>query len=164
MLIFLSMTLTVLTIAILVWWAFRDPGARILAALLMTLMVMPLPASAAQFDIIIDAVVPQLLEIVALILAAMLAWASAKAKAKWGIDIEARHRDALHSAIMTGVRLALAKGMDGPSVVTAALDHARLSVPDAINALGAGKTVLVNLAEAKMQEAVSDVTRKLGAS
>lgn len=115
-------------------------------------------------DAILNAVIPQLLEIFALILAAVLTWAAAKAKAKFGIDIEARHRDALHSAIMTGVRLALAKGMGGQAVVTAALDHARMSVPDAINALGAGKTVLINIAEAKMQEAVSDVTRKLGAS
>ncbi len=119
-------------------------------------------------ETILNALLPQLLEIVALILAAVLTWAAAKAKAKFGIDIEARHRDALHSAIMTGVRLALAKGMSGPSVVTAALDHARLSVPDAINALGAGKTVLVNIAEAKMQEAAGDaltkVLRKAGAS
>ena len=119
-------------------------------------------------ETILNAVVPQLLEIVALILAAVLTWAAAKAKAKWGIDIEEKHRLALHSAIMTGVRLALAKGMDGPSVVTAALDHARLSVPDAINALGAGKTVLINIAEAKMQEAAQDALtqalRKAGAS
>lgn len=119
-------------------------------------------------ETILNALLPQLLEIFALILAAVLTWAAAKAKAKFGIDIEARHRDALHSAIMTGVRLALAKGMDGPSVVTAALDHARLSVPDAINALGAGKTVLINIAEAKMQEAAGDALtaalRKAGAS
>ena len=103
-----------------------------------------------------------------LILAAVLTWAAAKAKAKFGIDIEARHRDALHSAIMTGVRLALANGMSKEAVVTAALDHARLSVPDAINALGAGKTVLINIAEAKMQEAAGDALaeamRKAGAS
>ena len=86
---------------------------------------------------------------------------------KFGIDIEARHRDALHSAIMTGVRLALVNGMSKEAVVTAALDHARLSVPDAINALGAGKTVLVNIAEAKLQEAAGDALtaalRKAGA-
>lgn len=119
-------------------------------------------------ETILNAVVPQLLEIFALILAAVLTWAAAKAKAKFGIDIEARHRDALHSAIMTGVRLALANGMSGGAVVTAALDHARLSVPDAINALGAGKTVLINIAEAKMQEAAGDALaqalRKAGAS
>lgn len=117
---------------------------------------------------ILNAVIPQLLEIFALILAAVLTWAAAKAKAKFGIDIEARHRDALHSAIMTGVRLALANGMSKEAVVTAALDHARLSVPDAINALGAGKTVLINIAEAKMQEAAGDALaealRKAGAS
>ena len=119
-------------------------------------------------ETILNAVVPQLLEIVALILAAVLTWAAAKAKAKFGIDIEEKHRLALHSAIMTGVRLALANGMSKEAVVTAALDHARLSVPDAINALGAGKTVLVNIAEAKMQEAagaaLTAALRKAGAS
>ncbi|QEU08244.1 hypothetical protein [Paracoccus yeei] len=119
-------------------------------------------------ETILNALLPQLLEIVALTLAAVLTWAAAKAKAKFGIDIEARHRDALHSAIMTGVRLALANGMSGGAAVTAALDHARLSVPDAITALGAGKTVLINIAEAKMQEAAGDALtaalRKAGAS
>ena len=65
------------------------------------------------------------------------------------------------------IRLALANGMSKEAVVTAALDHARLSVPDAINALGAGKTVLINIAEAKMQEAAGDALtaalRKAGA-
>ena len=109
-----------------------------------------------------------ILGILAPILTALIGWAAAAINRKTGIDIEEKHRLALHSAIMTGVRLALAKGMTGPSVVTAALDHARLSVPDAINALGAGKTVLINIAEAKMQEAAGDALtaalRKAGAS
>ena len=106
--------------------------------------------------------------ILAPILTALIAWAAAAINRKTGIDVEEKHRLALHSAIMTGVRLALANGMSKEAVVTAALDHARLSVPDAINALGAGKTVLINIAEAKMQEAAGDALtaalRKAGAS
>ena len=36
-----------------------------------------------------------------------------QARARWGIEIEARHREALHSALMTGVRHALARGAAG---------------------------------------------------
>ena len=109
-----------------------------------------------------------ILGILAPILTALIGWAAAAINRKTGIDVEEKHRLALHSAIMTGVRLALANGMSKEAVVTAALDHARLSVPDAINALGAGKTVLINIAEAKMQEAaqgtLTEVLRKAGAS
>lgn len=98
-----------------------------------------------------EALAPSVLEAVAALVTLMLGWATMTLKRKWGIDIEARHREALHSAIMTGVRL----GMDGkltPSeIIAQAVAYARQSVPDAIRGLGATEGVLADLALAKMR-------------
>lgn len=62
-------------------------------------------------------------------------------KQRWGLDIEARHREALHSALMTGVRdglgvLQVKAGSTAIEVRSAVVAHAiawaRSSVPDAL--------------------------------
>ncbi|MDS9468224.1 hypothetical protein RGQ15_11665 [Paracoccus sp. MBLB3053] len=112
-------------------------------------------------DAFMHAVLPQLLEIAGLILTAVLTWAAAKAKAKWGIEIEARHREALHSAIMTGINLALSKGLTAQAAVDAALDYATKSVPDAIGALKPSAETIADLAKAKLQEAAFEGIKSL---
>ncbi|MDS9467363.1 hypothetical protein RGQ15_07215 [Paracoccus sp. MBLB3053] len=113
-------------------------------------------------DAIMHAVLPQLLEIAGLILTGVLTWAAAKAKAKWGIEIEARHREALHSAIMTGINLALSKGLTAQAAVDAALNYAVKSVPDAIGALKPSTETIADLAKAKLQEAALRGIKSLG--
>lgn len=98
------------------------------------------------------AILPPLLEIAAIALMAWLARVSTYAKAKWGVEIEARHREALHSAIMSGIRAAVAKGLTGQQAIDAAVDHAAASVPDAISALNPASQVMVNIATAKLKE------------
>jgi len=99
---------------------------------------------------IIAAVAPQLLTAVGALLAVLIGWAADTARRRWGIQIEQAHREALHSAIMTGVKLALQRGMSGPQAAELAVGYARASVPDAIAALGARDDVLANLARAKI--------------
>lgn len=102
---------------------------------------------------IITAAMPQLIEVLGLVLTALLAWVATRLRAKWGIDIEAKHRAALHSAILSGARLALEGKLTGASAIRLILSHVQASVPDAVIALQPPCEVLENLARAKLQEA-----------
>ena len=93
------------------------------------------------------------LPIVATIVTAIIGWAAAQARARWGIEIEARQREALHSALMTGAQLALARL--GPqaaqsALTAAAVEYAERSVPDAMTGLHPAASTLHDLALAKI--------------
>ena len=100
----------------------------------------------------LDAILPHLLELIAGLLTMLIAWAANTARAKWGLEIEARHRDALHSALMTGARLALDRGLSGNAAAHLAIGYAGSSVPDAMRVLKPNESVLENLARAKVAE------------
>ena len=95
-------------------------------------------------------IAPHVLEIIAVGLSAIIASAAGYAKRKWGLDIEARHRDALHSALLTGIKMAMARNLDTGKAVDLAIGYARLSVPDAIKALKPAEGVLASIARAKI--------------
>lgn len=99
------------------------------------------------------AILPTLLQAIAAILGLLLIRASTYASARWGIEIEARHREALHSALMSGIRAALSKGLAGQAAIDAAVVYASESVPDALAALDPSVEVMTRLAEAKLREA-----------
>lgn len=76
------------------------------------------------------------------------------------VEMEAYHRETLHMAIATGVRLGVAK-LNGDaatvqehmlSLKRQAVEYARRSSPDAIAYLGATFDRLIDLAEAKIEE------------
>lgn len=100
------------------------------------------------------ALAPHVLELIAGLLSAMIGWAAVEAKRKWGLDIEARHREALHSALMNGARMALDRAISQQGAADLAIGYAEASVPDAIRALRPSPEVMVNLARAKVAEAV----------
>ena len=103
-------------------------------------------------DAFITALTPHLLELIAAVATIIIGWLAAKARARWGIEIEARHREALHSALMTGVRHALARGLqEREAAAEAAVNYVRTSVPDALRALRPGPQQLVEMAEAKLE-------------
>lgn len=96
---------------------------------------------------------PYALEIIGMIVAAVIARAAGFAKAKFGLDIEARHREALHSALMTGIRAALIKNPGGgEAVISEAIAYASRSVPDAMAALNPDGAVIELLARSKLQQ------------
>lgn len=74
-----------------------------------------------------------------------------------GIQIEARHREALHQAIMTSVESSLKHGPEvGLDYLKAnTLDYIQRSVPDALTALTPGDGVLDRLIERYAREALS---------
>lgn len=95
---------------------------------------------------------PTLLQVIAAILGVLLMRAANTARTRWGIEIEARHREALQSALMTGITAALARGLRGGEAVTAAIDHAaKAGAPDAIEFFGLGVDDLTRIAESKLQ-------------
>lgn len=98
------------------------------------------------------ALAPHILELLAGALSALIGWAAMAAKRKWGLDIESRHREALHSALMTGARMALDRAISPQGAADLAVGYAEASVPDAIKALRPTPEVLINLARAKVAE------------
>lgn len=102
-----------------------------------------------------EALLPAILPVIGLVITAILQRAAATAQARWGIEIEARHREALHSALMTGITAALSRGLGTRAAIDAALTYAAGSVPDAIAALAPSGQTLQELAEAKLLQAIT---------
>lgn len=124
------------------------------------ILLVALPAAAQDVGTTWGALMPPILEITSIILLAALTWAAAWAKRKFGIDIEAKHRDALHSALMSGAQLAAARQLTGNAAVALILDYVRKSVPDALAKLSPNLAILTDLAEAKLQQTSADRLRE----
>ena len=108
---------------------------------------------------IITAASPHIIELLGVLLTGIIGWAAAKARAKWGVDIEARHREALQSALLNGARLALDRQLTGKAAIDLVLTFIRASVPDAIGNLKATPEVLTDLARAKLEQAAAEKAR-----
>ena len=108
---------------------------------------------------LLNEVMPFLMELLALILTAVLVLASRQITAWTGVQIEAKHRDALHEAIMSGVESAMHHGFEvGAGTFKAhVLAHIRESVPDAMEALNPLPDVLERIIERKAREALSRI-------
>ena len=101
---------------------------------------------------IFEALLPLVLEAVSVLLALLLGWLAVQLRRRYGIQIEAAHRDALHTALMSGVSRAIELGLDRRAIADEALAYAKRSVPDAIAALRAEDDLLRDLAVAKLGE------------
>lgn len=99
-----------------------------------------------------DTATPLLIDLLSIVLGAALLWATTKFTQRTGITIEAKYRDDLHSALMTGARLAASRQLTGAAAIQLALEYARKSVPDALSKLSPSPVVLKELAESKIQE------------
>lgn len=98
----------------------------------------------------LNLILPHLVDLAAILLSIVIGRAAIYAKDRWGMDIEAKHREALHSAIMSGVQAAVLSGRDGETAILSAVRYARSSTPGAIKALKAADSVLEDLAAAKL--------------
>lgn len=112
-------------------------------------------------DFFTHATVP-FMEIVSLAVMAVLGFAANKARQKWGIDIEAKHRDALHEALMTAARLAIGRNLTGQAAISLILDYAKRSVPDALDKLSPPAMVIENLAQSKLEKAAVEAGKAIG--
>lgn len=98
-------------------------------------------------------VLPVLLQLVGLVLAGLIGQAAQAAKARWGIEIEARHREALHSALLSGATAAITRQLGWDDAKEAVLAYLRRSVPEALAALDPDYQVLDDLVQGKLREA-----------
>ncbi|MBN7785155.1 hypothetical protein JYP51_09505 [Ponticoccus gilvus] len=94
---------------------------------------------------------PAIVEIAGLFVAGLIAWAANTARQRFGLEIEEKHRDALHSAIMSGVQSALARGLSGQAAATHALEYIHDSVPDAVKRLKPAPRVLGSLIDGALR-------------
>ncbi|WP_406646832.1 hypothetical protein QEZ52_00220 [Aliisedimentitalea scapharcae] len=110
-----------------------------------------------------DQLEPTILEALSVLLMAVIVYVSNLIRRKTGLDIEARHREALHSAIMTGVLAAIKEGPDEAKemLVQKAIGYARVSVPQAISHFGPDNFILRRLAERYANEALERIEAKL---
>lgn len=161
MMLFLLMALVACSIAALVWWGIRGRGARPLVAMLIALMLLPLPAMAGALDTLVAAAAPHLLELIGLSITAIIGWAAAAVRRKWGIEIEARHRDAMHYALYTGAQLALERKLTGKAAIDLILEYVRRSVPDALGNLKPSAETLTDLAKAKLQTVAAEKVKEM---
>ena len=106
---------------------------------------------------ILQELAPAVLSGVSLLLSALIAMAAQTAKRRWGLDIEARHREALHAALISGIKAAIERGPEEAVdvLIREAVDHAKASVPDAILRLRAPEHVLQTLARSKLAGVVA---------
>ena len=104
---------------------------------------------------------PHIVELLGVILTILIGIASRQLAAWTGIEIETRHREALHESLMSGAMSAIRHG-PGAGLETLkahAITHARRSVPDAVKALVPGDGVLDAIAERYVREALSKLDR-----
>ncbi len=99
---------------------------------------------------------PHFPELIGALITALIGFIAAQIKARTGSELDARARDALHSALTTGAMLALARygrkaGVNQEAMVAEAVSYAKASVPDAIKRLGPVGSVLADLAVAKIE-------------
>lgn len=99
---------------------------------------------------------PYAVELMGLVIAAAIAWASKKFHDWTGIEIEAKHREALQSALRNGANLAIDKiPVGGPidvrsAPVAAAIRYVLESVPDAVNYFGLSPEKIADLLKPKL--------------
>jgi hypothetical protein len=108
-------------------------------------------------DEFLSTVVPALLSFLSVALPALLAWIGSIFQSWKDKQNEATDRQALHSALTTGIQAAEQKYKGSPSLpskdkVAYAIDYAKKSVPDAIANLKASTDTLIKLTQSKLQQ------------
>lgn len=117
-----------------------------------------------MLDLITDTLHPIIVDLLLTGILVVLGWLASWLPAKWRVDVEARHRAALHSALETGVALAL-DGVEAvlrtnPAIATLdalagrVVSYTERSVPDALRRLGPSRGQLQDMARAKLREAI----------
>lgn len=135
-------------------------------ALACSLLFAVSPALAAMDTIITGTdfwtlIQPFVVDVGVAVLTVLGGWLFAMIKRKFGLDIDAKNRDALHSAAVTGINLALAKlgtKLQGTSVdvhsavIASAIQWVEKSVPDALSHFGVTPATLDDLVVSKLTQ------------
>ena len=117
-----------------------------------------------MIDSLQSIVQPVIVDLLLMLVLAIVGWAASFLPARFRLDIEQRHRDALHLALDTGVGLLIDTMQRHPAVsvpdraVTQVLTYVRNSVPDAIRNLGPSQAQLEAMARSRIQERLAMLT------
>ncbi|MGP3699890.1 hypothetical protein ACTVZP_22055, partial [Rhodobacter sp. NSM] len=96
---------------------------------------------------------PSLLDLAGVALTALIGFATVRFQHWTGIQIEARHREALHSAIMTAARLAVARKLAPDAATDFVSSYVQKSVPDALQQLAPPADTLDALVRSRLTQA-----------
>ncbi|RHZ91061.1 hypothetical protein D1122_21675 [Cereibacter sphaeroides] len=116
------------------------------------LATLALPAAASTSSDLLTALTPSLLDLAGVALTALIGFATVRFQRWTGIQIEARHREALHSAIMTAARVAVARGLTREVAAEFVSSYVRASVPEAMKRLSPSAETLDALVRSKLLE------------
>lgn len=119
-------------------------------------------AAATKVDVapVVDTLLGYISAGASALLAVVIGFVCARLYAFLGINIEAKHREALHSALMTGVNAGLARVSDliggkavdvKSSAVAEAVNYVLGAVPDAVKFFGLTEAKLTDMVTAKLQ-------------
>ena len=100
------------------------------------------------------------LPIISLVITTMLGVAVAYIKKKYDIDVEVADRQALHSALQTGIQAAIQKServvdpayINKEKIISEAVSYAEKSVPDAVRRLEPTPEVMAHIALSKLAQ------------
>lgn len=116
-----------------------------------------------MIDIIQSIAQPIIVDLLLTLILAIIAWLMRKLPERWRLDIEARHREALHKALDTGIGLAIDTMQKHPTIaapdmaIGTVLDYVERSVPDALRRLAPTRAHLEDMARAKLQKQVDAI-------
>ena len=116
-----------------------------------------------MIDIIQNIAQPIIVDLLLTLILAIIAWLMRKLPERWRLDIEARHREALHKALDTGIGLAIDTMQKHPTIaapdmaIGTVLDYVERSVPDALRRLAPSRAHLEDMARAKLQQQVDAI-------
>jgi|SRR6478736_4470691 len=90
-----------------------------------------------NWQLLLDAVAPYVLQVAALIVAAVVARAALYAEKNWKIKIEESQRKAITDAIVNGINFALSKGnsLHQPALKEMAKNYVDANLPDTLAAM-----------------------------
>ncbi|EGJ19631.1 hypothetical protein RSWS8N_15764 [Cereibacter sphaeroides WS8N] len=150
----LMLALCALALILLVGWPLLTAIARVAASTISAaiLTALALPAAASTGSDLLTALMPSFLDLAGVALTALIGFATVRFQRWTGIQIEARHREALHSAIMTAARVAVARGLTRDVATEFVSAYVRASVPDALKRLSPSVETLDALVRSKLLE------------
>jgi hypothetical protein len=114
-----------------------------------------------------DIFVPYVIETVAVVIGVAIAWVSTMANKLMGVQLDAKSREALHSAAMTGVNAAVSKigtladtwTIDvKQQIIVEAIRWVERSVPDALKRLKVGPDEIAKIVASKLPVAEAVAT------
>ena len=100
-----------------------------------------------------NSIEPHIIEIASVVLVSVVAYVARMIRQWTGAELDAKAREALHSALLTGVKAAIAAGKAPDDArAQAAIYAATMGAPEAVARFGLSQAQLADMASAKVPE------------